>query len=139
MNHFKILVTTTDTRLVRSLVTLLEDDCEVVAAKNGLDCIGKLRAARPDLLVLVPPLLWGSEAGVLAVMQEDPDLRGVPVLFLAESDALQATAETDDAPPGLGRLVGRLCQWVRQNRPHTRAALLNTHSLEESPAGRAYA
>lgn len=138
MNHFKILVTTTDARLLRSLVTLLEDDCEVVAAKNGLDCIGKLRAARPDLLVLVPPLLWGSEAGVLAVMQEDPDLRRVPVLFLAESDALQATAESEGTSPGVDRVVLRLCQWIRRHRPHARAALLNTHPAEV-PTGRTYA
>jgi hypothetical protein len=84
VNHSRILVATTDTRLLRSLVILLEEDCEVVAARNGLDCVGKLRAAPPDLLVLVPPLLWGSEAGVLALMQEDPELSRVPVLFLAE-------------------------------------------------------
>jgi CheY-like chemotaxis protein len=135
MNHFKILVTTTDARLLRSLVTLLEEDCEVVAAQNGLDCVAKLRAAPPDLLVLVPPLLWGSEAGVLAVMEEDPELRRVPVLFLAESDALQE-AVSDDAPPRVARVVGRLCRWVRQNRPHARAALLNARP---EPAGRAYA
>jgi CheY-like chemotaxis protein len=132
VNHLRILVATTDNRLLRSLVTLLEDDCEVVAAKNGLDCVAKLRAAPPDLLVLIPPLLWGSEAGVLAVMQEDPDLSQVPVLFLAEADTLQE-AVSDDAPPRVARVVGRLCRWVRQTRPQARAALLN------APAGRAYA
>ncbi|HKB02906.1 MAG TPA: hypothetical protein VKD90_11845 [Gemmataceae bacterium] len=137
MNHFRILVTTTDTRLLRSLVTLLEEDCEVVAARNGLECVGKLRTAPPDLLVLVPPLLWGSESGVLAVMQEDPELRRVPVLFLAESDVLEATAE-NDAPPGLVRVVGRLCKWVRRNRPNARPALLNTQP-DRMPAGRACA
>ena len=138
MNHFRILIATTETRLVRSLVTLLEDDCEVVAAQNGLDCVNKLRAAPPDLLVLIPPLLWGSEAGVLAVMREDPELERVPVLFLADSDAFQATAESDDPPAGLARVITRLCKWARRTRPQARAALLNTQSARV-PAGRAYA
>ena len=137
MNHSRVLVTTTDARLLRSLVALLEEDCEVLTARNGLDCVGKLRAAPPDLHVLVPPLLWGSEAGVLAVMQDDPDLQEVPVLFLAESDALQATAE-GRAPARLAQVVGRLCKWVRRHRPTARAAFLNTQQ-GRVPAGRAFA
>jgi CheY-like chemotaxis protein len=135
MTPNRVLVATTDAGLLRSLAGLLAADCEVVAAANGLDCLGKLRSAPPDLLILVPPLIWGSEGGVLAVMQADRALRDVPILFLAESDAFQATAETDP-PAGLRRVIFRVCRWVRQNRPQTRPALL---SASPSAPDRVYA
>lgn len=59
--------------------------CHVTTAISGIDCLIKMRAYPPDLLVLAPPLLWGSEADVAARLQQDPALAAVPVLMLGRS------------------------------------------------------
>ena len=68
----RVLVATSDQSLRRSaLFTFARLGCEVHAAESGIDCLDKLRGAFPDLLVLMPPLVWGSVADVLIVARED--------------------------------------------------------------------
>ena len=102
-------------------------DCEVLAAGGGVDCLGLLRAFRPDLLVRIPPLLWGSEEGVLEVLRDDAAFRDVNALVVANAgdDCLPPVAfhfspDTAGHPAALGRLTGRLCRWLRDHRPDGR-------------------
>jgi len=70
----------------------------VVTAASGLDCLSKLRACAPDLLVLEPDLLWGGGNGVVAAMREDPDLADIPVIVLSNQDDYPALFGAEDAP-----------------------------------------
>ena len=54
----------------------------VRAAASGVACAEQLREFRPDVLVLDPAMPWGGGEGVLALMQEEPDLRPPFVLLL---------------------------------------------------------
>jgi len=47
----------------------------VATASTGLECLEKLQDFHPHVLVLEPELLWGGGEGVLAVINEQPDLR----------------------------------------------------------------
>src|SRR5256885_16799972 len=84
MIPLRLLVASADRRLLRTVVALFDPECEVHTAGSGLECVRKLRDGPPDLLVLVPPILWGGEAGVVAVMADDPALYRVPVLVLPD-------------------------------------------------------
>jgi hypothetical protein len=118
VNALSILVVTTDRRFLRAVVSLFEVDVEVRTAGNGIDCVRQLRDTTPNLLVLVPPVLWGTEAGVLAVMEEDPALRDVPVLVLPDPSKPDPTVahfnpRSDLRKPHVARVVGRLCRCFR--------------------------
>jgi DNA-binding response OmpR family regulator len=67
-------------------VWLLQDGFDVMTATDGLDCVAKLRAFKPHVLVLEPELPWGWGEGVLAMMYEEPDVPLVPVMVLSGSD-----------------------------------------------------
>jgi hypothetical protein len=120
MHPLRLLVASADRRLLRSVVALFDHECEVRAAGTGLECVQKLRDGPPDLLVLVPPLLWGNEAGVVAIMDDDPALHQVPVLvFPNPIDPGPAVAqfvprETGHSPR-VARVVGRLCRCFRHH------------------------
>lgn len=66
------------TRVVRAAVT----DCRTLQANNGRRALEVMRAEQPALVLLdlMMPELDGM--GVLAAMQEDPRLRGIPVIVL---------------------------------------------------------
>jgi hypothetical protein len=120
VNALSILITTTDSRFLRAVVSLLEVDVEVRTAGNGIDCVRQLRDATPNLLVLIPPVLWGTEAGVLAVMEEDAALRDVSVLLLPNPSQADPTVAHFNQRSGLhhphlARLVGRLCRCFREH------------------------
>lgn len=57
----------------------------VTTAMNGLECVHKLREARPDVLVMDPCLPWGSGDGVLALISEDSDMPRIPVIILTDA------------------------------------------------------
>jgi hypothetical protein len=79
----RVLVTTTDATLRRTAASAFEElGCDVLTTDGGVECVARAQAATPGLVVLLPPLLWGSVAGVLAVLHDDPATRGVPVLIL---------------------------------------------------------
>lgn len=55
----------------------------VVTATNGLECLQALRSCPPDVLVLEAELPWGGGDGVLAVLDEQPELRPSQVILLS--------------------------------------------------------
>jgi DNA-binding NtrC family response regulator len=55
---------------------------EVASASGGVECVARLRAFRPEVLVLEPDLLWGKGEGVLAVMRSEPELAWISVILL---------------------------------------------------------
>jgi hypothetical protein len=119
VNPVRLLIAAPDARLLRAVAAVLDADCQVRTARTGLDCVRQLRAAPPDLLALVPPLLWGSESGVVSVVEDDPALRRVSVLVFADpagADASVAQFVPRDAgsDPRVGRIVTRLCRCVRE-------------------------
>ncbi len=79
----RILIADPDEYLLDAYREHLEQrGCEVLTATNGLACIEKLRKCCPDVLVLEPSLPWGWGDGVLAVMHDEPNLAGIPVIVL---------------------------------------------------------
>jgi DNA-binding response OmpR family regulator len=74
----------------------------VEAARGGLECLDKLRASPPGVLVLSLDLLWGGADGVLARMRENSDLPRVPVILLV------GAGRPDGSPPHLSPPVVRL-------------------------------
>lgn len=119
----RVLVTTTNPPLQNAATSAFaEAGCEVQTADGGVDCIEKARASVPDLLVLLPPLLWGSVAGVLAVLHDDPATRRVPVLIVAppadESPVrtpqlLQPHASEGEGTEALLGVIERACSRLR--------------------------
>lgn len=109
----RVLVATSDAAFRRAVAASFEEaGWQVLTTDAGADCVEKARAERPDLLVLLPPLLWGCVAGVLAVLHDDPDTRQVPVLVPAQpvddgpapraaQPTLTAPTEGTDALPSL--------------------------------------
>ena len=120
MNQVHLLIAAPDARLLRAVAALFDSDCEVRTARTGLDCVRQLRAKPPDLLVLVPPLLWGSEAGVVAVLDDDSALHRVPVLVFADPagddpTVAQYVPREVGRAPRVARVVARLCRCVREH------------------------
>ena len=64
------------------LVQLLEDDYEVVTARDGQQGVDLARERRPDLIVmdLSLPVLDGWQA--TGILKADPDCRTIPVIAL---------------------------------------------------------
>jgi len=140
----RVLIATTDRQLrLHAREAFEEVGCAVMTAAGGTACLGKVRAARPDLLVLLPPLRWGSLAGILAALRGRLTARQVPVLILP--------TPTDDLFPRVPRLFtngcpdfadafraliervrGRLCQ-VTQSAERDNVAAA---PMEEPVAGR---
>jgi DNA-binding response OmpR family regulator len=79
----KVLIADPDVALLASYRSYLSrHGFQVATAKDGLECVARLRAFRPDIVVLSPHLLWGAGEGVLAMMYEEADVPLVPVLAL---------------------------------------------------------
>jgi len=80
----------------RSVLTQLGYEVEI--ARDGLDCLAKLRQRRPAVLVLDWELHWGGAAGVLACLREQNEDWQVPVI-LTETGEFSADDPIDhDAP-----------------------------------------
>ena len=56
---------------------------EVATAVDGIDCVVQMRTWHPEIVVLEPSLLWGGSVGVLAVREEETELRQIPVVLIA--------------------------------------------------------
>jgi carbon storage regulator CsrA len=61
---------------------LAKEGYQVITARDGLDCLDKLRNYSPDVMVLDPMIPWGGGDGILALMNEEPDISKIPVLLL---------------------------------------------------------
>lgn len=79
----KILVVDDDPSSQRLLRSMLESGgYDVVSVNDGRDALPAIRAFHPDAVImdLIMPDVGGSEAA--AGLQEDPDAKDIPVLFL---------------------------------------------------------
>ena len=117
---FRVLIADSDRSLLDTYGAFLSrDGFDVVTACDGLECIRKLRAWRPDVMVLDLNIPWGGGTGVLDLMRHSDELPHVPTVVLtsrwnelSEDDALAySLAESFDfkplAPEQLARLVRR--------------------------------
>ena len=52
-------------------------------ANSGIECVGRMRVGRFDLLLLEAPLPWGGSEGVLEVIQAEARWRQLPVILVA--------------------------------------------------------
>jgi two-component system alkaline phosphatase synthesis response regulator PhoP/two-component system response regulator VicR len=91
-----ILVCDDERHIVRLIqVNLERQGYEVETAFDGREALAKMRARRPDLLVLdtLMPVMSGWE--VLEEMAQDPALRDIPVVLLGGNGG-----DGDDEGPG---------------------------------------
>ncbi len=80
----RVLIADADDCLRESYRTCLEGQgFVVIGAASGLECVARLRDSSPDILVLDPAVPWGGGDGVLAMMDEEPDVPRVPVIVVA--------------------------------------------------------
>ncbi len=99
----------------------------VATASSGLECIGSLRAAVPDVLVLELNLLWGGEDGVLSMIADEPKLRPQCVMIMAQTRnpaALYRLSgfQVDDyqtSPLSVDDLANRICTLLNFTRAKT--------------------
>jgi DNA-binding response OmpR family regulator len=83
-----VLVADDDSQL-RDLyrIFLGERGYEIETAADGLDCLEKLRATRPAVLVVDLGLRWGGCDGVLAWLREGHTPSGIPVILTGTADS----------------------------------------------------
>ena len=82
----RVLIADPDEYLLASYREYLRQlGATVVTATTGLECMERIRDSAPDVLILEPVLLWGGGEGVLALMQEHPELRPAYVILLTQS------------------------------------------------------
>lgn len=82
---------------------LTERGYEVATSSDGLDCLRKLRALAPAVLVLDLELCWGGGDGVLAWLREENRAPAVSVVLTATACSPPDVAE-HSAPPVVGYL-----------------------------------
>ena len=82
----KILIAE-DEEILSSLLKkkLTQQGYSVSIAKNGVIALEQMRKEKPDLLLLdvIMPQMGGFE--VMEKMQEDPALRGIPIIIVSNS------------------------------------------------------
>src|SRR6478672_9815544 len=56
---------------------------QVSAVAGGVECIARIRAQLPNLLILEAPLFWGGAEGVLQALLENGLESNLPVILVA--------------------------------------------------------
>lgn len=83
---------------VRQILTAIDSNYEVLEAHDGPEGLKKVKAKKPDI-VLLDVMMPGMDGGQVGVaLKENPETRKIPVLFL--------TAKTDKLTKGMGAIVG---------------------------------
>jgi CheY-like chemotaxis protein len=99
MTPARVLIAVPDKALLEAYrKRLAADGFEVETARDGLECVRRLRAFGPDVLVLSTALPWGGGDGVLAVMNEDVRLQHVAVIVLSNGQDGGGPARLWDFP-----------------------------------------
>jgi two-component system, OmpR family, response regulator len=81
-----VLIADPDEYLSRCYHDYLEQrGFHVTTVTTGLACVEKLRGAKWDVLVIDPSLPWGGGDGVLAMMNEESGIPGIPVIVLTDA------------------------------------------------------
>jgi carbon storage regulator CsrA len=125
-----LLVDPDEFLLSRYAEYLAKQGYEVFVSQNALDCLEKLRKYSPDIMVLEPMLPWGGGDGVLAMMNEEPDVPKMPVLLLTYGTAPNVLynissydiSDFQKKPLSEKRLAERIAQIICQCR---RSRLVN--------------
>ena len=71
---------------------------EVETSADGLDCLAKLRRAKPAVLVLDQELRWGGSDGVLAWLRDESPTPGIPVILTTTSHSPRLLSELSGPP-----------------------------------------
>jgi DNA-binding response OmpR family regulator len=99
MTSARVLIAVPDAALLDTYRRrLTADGFEVETARDGLECVRRLRTFTPEVLVLSTALPWGGGDGVLAVMQEDTRLSYIPVIVLAAAHDIGGPSRIWDFP-----------------------------------------
>lgn len=107
------------------MATLLEDRYRVKAAMNGPRALKSVRDHSPDLILLdiMMPGMDGFE--VCQLLQEDPETRSIPIIFL--------TAKSDASAESHGLELGAVDYITKPINPQILLARVHTHlQLKES-------
>ncbi len=67
---------------------LAREGFRVTTSASALSAWAELECERPDVLIIEQDLPWGGADGILAVLDEEPETRGIPVILLVDSEAL---------------------------------------------------
>ncbi len=118
----KVLIVDDDVDFCEATKLLLESEAyEVVTAYDGKEGLRKVRAEKPDLVILdvMMPKMNGYD--VCVVLKADPELKNIPVVLLTAVDQamfrttytqhMGLMTEADDyiaKPVNLGKLVKRV-------------------------------
>jgi DNA-binding response OmpR family regulator len=78
----KILAVDDHQHIVRLVEVNLGREFAVVTAADGVEGLEKARQERPDLIILDVVMPRKDGFAVLAELQQDPDLRSIPVIML---------------------------------------------------------
>jgi len=70
----------------------------VKTALNGLDCLAKLRAEQPDILVVDLDMLWGGGDGVVALLRESYYRDTMPAVLVVGSQPRQVLSDRTGVP-----------------------------------------
>jgi CheY-like chemotaxis protein len=97
----KILIADDDPDIVEVMKTVLEaSGFEVDSAPNGQECLRKVRASKPDLLVLDVMMTTETEGFHVAYeIREDAALRDLPILMLTaieQKTGFKFSPDTDE-------------------------------------------
>ncbi len=99
MTPSRVLIAVPDNALRQAYrERLAADGFAVETARDGLECVHRLREFGPDVLVLSTVLPWGGGDGVLAVMNEDVRHQHVPVIVLSPGHDIGGPSRLWDFP-----------------------------------------
>ena len=96
----------------------------VETSADGLECWTKIRARRPDALVVDMEIRWGGGDGVVACLREDSDGTPVPAIFVTGDDRPDVLSRRFGIPLGqcfqkpfrFGALLDSVCAVVAATR-----------------------
>lgn len=79
----KILVVDDDENIAEAIkITLEDNDYEAIVANSGKECLEKLKAVKPDLILLDVMMPGMSGMRLLQELKKDKRTRGIPVAML---------------------------------------------------------
>ena len=125
----RILTCDDEKHIVRLIqVNLERQGYEVITAFNGAECLEKVEADRPDLIVLdvMMPEMTGFE--VLEALKKNPETESIPVIML--------TARAQDADVLRGWQSGVECYLTKPFNPMELIAFVKRIFSMERAAGR---
>ncbi len=78
---------------------------EIDTAKDGTQCLERLREFAPDALVLSLELMWGGADGVLSIIRDEDQWRPIPVIL---------TVGATSRPSAVRHLLPPVVKWLEK-------------------------